>query len=198
VRVTCCDGPQVADFNAFCNTDPSEHSGPARTRTLQGAHLRVGDRLWAPNRRCGPCSPLIKDTVNIVRCHSMRAPTSDLFAMQRTVVALLTDRADSQLQHEFTPALQAIRVRRPLRARRLQYFSCAQAMTPTSAVLSGAGRTAGRLRRAHRRDGYNRGYFSLSVSCNGLTTKGLQVQVFDQPCAFDSTGGSAGTADKHC
>src|SRR5262245_5917543 len=64
LRVTCCDGPPVADFNAFCATDPSEHFWSGRTRTLQGAHLRVGDRLWGTEPKMRPMFTLIKDTVD--------------------------------------------------------------------------------------------------------------------------------------
>jgi uncharacterized protein YcgI (DUF1989 family) len=63
LRITCCDGPQVADLNAFCSTDPSEHFWSGRTRTLQGAHLLVGDRLWSTEPKMRPMFTLIKDTV---------------------------------------------------------------------------------------------------------------------------------------
>jgi uncharacterized protein YcgI (DUF1989 family) len=63
LRVTCCDGPQVADFNAFCATDPTEYFWSGRTRTLQGAHLRVGDRLWGTEPKMRPMFTLIKDTI---------------------------------------------------------------------------------------------------------------------------------------
>jgi len=63
LRVTCCDGPQVADFNAFAHGDPGEHFWSGRTRTLQGAHLRVGDRLWGTEPRMRPMFTFIRDTV---------------------------------------------------------------------------------------------------------------------------------------
>src|SRR5262249_51598603 len=40
LRVTCCDGPQVADFNAFAQNDPSEYFWSGRTRTLPPACRR--------------------------------------------------------------------------------------------------------------------------------------------------------------
>src|SRR4030088_62108 len=46
VRITCSDGPQVCDFNAFARNDPSEYFWSARTRTLHGSHSKVGRRLW--------------------------------------------------------------------------------------------------------------------------------------------------------
>lgn len=63
LRVTCCDGPQVADFNAFCRDDPSEFFWSGRTRTLQGSHLRVGDRLWGTEPKMRPMFTFITDTV---------------------------------------------------------------------------------------------------------------------------------------
>jgi uncharacterized protein len=63
LRITCCDGPQVADFNAFSATDASEYFWSGRTRTLQGAHLHVGDRLWSTEPRMRPMFTFIKDTV---------------------------------------------------------------------------------------------------------------------------------------
>jgi uncharacterized protein len=47
VRITCSDGPQVCDFNAFARNDASEHFWSARTRTLHGSHSKVGRRLWS-------------------------------------------------------------------------------------------------------------------------------------------------------
>ena len=63
LRITCCDGPQVCDFNAFAADDPSEHFWSGRTRTLQGAHLTVGDRLWSTEPRMRPMFTIIADTV---------------------------------------------------------------------------------------------------------------------------------------
>ncbi len=63
LRITCCDGPQVCDFNAFAATDPAEHFWSGRTRTLQGSHLTVGDRLWGTEPRMRPMFTIIADTV---------------------------------------------------------------------------------------------------------------------------------------
>ena len=63
LRVTCCDGPQVADFNAFAQNDPSEYFWSGRTRTLQGSHLHVGDRLWSTEPKMRPMFTFITDTV---------------------------------------------------------------------------------------------------------------------------------------
>lgn len=63
LRITCVDGPQVCDFNAFARDDPSEHFWSGRTRTLQGSHLRVGDRLWGTEPRMRPMFTFITDTV---------------------------------------------------------------------------------------------------------------------------------------
>lgn len=63
LRITCVDGPQVCDFNAFAADDPAEHFWSGRTRTLQGAHLTVGDRLWSTEPRMRPMFTVVADTV---------------------------------------------------------------------------------------------------------------------------------------
>lgn len=63
LRITCPDGPQVCDFNAFCATDPAEHFWSGRTRTLQGSHMKVGRQLWSTEPRMRPMMTLITDTV---------------------------------------------------------------------------------------------------------------------------------------
>lgn len=63
LRIVCCDGPQVCDFNAFAADDPAEHFWSGRTRTLQGAHLTIGDRLWSTEPRMRPMFTIIADTV---------------------------------------------------------------------------------------------------------------------------------------
>jgi hypothetical protein len=63
LRVECCDGPQVADFNAFSAHDPSEFFWSGRTRTIQGGHLSVGDRLWSTEPNMRPMFTIIADTV---------------------------------------------------------------------------------------------------------------------------------------
>jgi uncharacterized protein YcgI (DUF1989 family) len=80
LRVTCCDGPQVADFNAFAQNDPSEYFWSGRTRTLQGSHLHVGDRLWSTEPKMRPIFTFITDTVAAAQRDIAR---SDLFTLQR-------------------------------------------------------------------------------------------------------------------
>lgn len=63
LRITCCDGPQVCDFNAFAADDPAEFFWSGRTRTLQGSHLTVGDRLWGTEPKMRPMFTIIADTV---------------------------------------------------------------------------------------------------------------------------------------
>ena len=63
LRIVCIDGPQVCDFNAFAADDPSEHFWSGRTRTLQGAHLSMGDRLWSTEPKMRPMFTIIADTV---------------------------------------------------------------------------------------------------------------------------------------
>src|SRR5437016_2745639 len=63
VRVTCCDGPQVCDFNAFASDDAAEYFWSGRTRTLYGSHLKVGQRLWGTEPKMRPMLTFITDTV---------------------------------------------------------------------------------------------------------------------------------------
>ena len=63
VRITCCDAPQVCDFNAFATDDPSEYFWSGRTRTLYGSHLKVGHRLWGTEPKMRPMLTFITDTV---------------------------------------------------------------------------------------------------------------------------------------
>jgi uncharacterized protein len=63
LRVTCIEGKQVADFNAWNKDDPKEMFWSGRTRLLQRAHLSVGDRLWSTPPRMRPMFTIIADTV---------------------------------------------------------------------------------------------------------------------------------------
>jgi uncharacterized protein len=63
VGITCVDGPQVCDFNAFALNDASEHFWSARTRTLHGSHMKVGRRLWSTEPNMRPMFTFITDTV---------------------------------------------------------------------------------------------------------------------------------------
>ncbi len=77
VRITCIDGGQVCDFNAFFRDDPTERFWSGRTRLLQSAHLTVGDRLWSTPPRMRPMFTIIADTVehaplpHNARCHDL-------------------------------------------------------------------------------------------------------------------------------
>src|SRR6056297_1051309 len=63
LRITCHEGPQTCDFNAFALDDPTEHFWSGRTRTLEGSHLSVGSRLWSTEPRMRPMFTIIADTV---------------------------------------------------------------------------------------------------------------------------------------
>jgi uncharacterized protein YcgI (DUF1989 family) len=62
LRIACVDGPQVCDFNGFAADDPAEHFWSGRTRTLQGAHLTAGDRLWSTEPKMRPMFTILVDT----------------------------------------------------------------------------------------------------------------------------------------
>jgi len=63
VRVTCNEGPQVADFNVFGNNDPREKFWSIRTRIIGGSHLSVGHQLWSIPPWTRPMMTIIADTV---------------------------------------------------------------------------------------------------------------------------------------
>jgi uncharacterized protein len=63
LRVTCPEGPQVADFNAFGKDDPREKFWSVRTRIIGGSHLSVGDQLWSAPPRTRPMMTIVTDTV---------------------------------------------------------------------------------------------------------------------------------------
>jgi uncharacterized protein YcgI (DUF1989 family) len=63
LRVTCNEGPQVADFNAFGREDRREKFWSARTRIIGGSHLSAGDQLWSAPPRTRPMLTIVTDTV---------------------------------------------------------------------------------------------------------------------------------------
>jgi uncharacterized protein YcgI (DUF1989 family) len=63
VRVTCPEGPQVADMIVFNADDPTEKFWSGRTRVIHGGHLKVGDQLWSVPPRVRPMLTLIADTL---------------------------------------------------------------------------------------------------------------------------------------
>lgn len=77
IRITCCDGPQVCDFNAFAADDPSEYFWSGRTRTLYGSHLKVGQRLWGTEPKMRPLLTFIADSVEKLK-HPHNATSHDL------------------------------------------------------------------------------------------------------------------------
>ncbi len=63
LRVSCPEGPQVADFNAFNHDRPRQMFWSGRSRILQSTHLSVGDRLWSTPPEMEPMFTIIADTV---------------------------------------------------------------------------------------------------------------------------------------
>ena len=53
-------GPQVGDLNIWNAQNPRERFWAARTRQLQGSHLREGDRLWS-------CLPFMRPLCGVIR-----------------------------------------------------------------------------------------------------------------------------------
>jgi len=63
VRVTCVEGPQVADMIVFNADDQAEKFWSGRTRVIHGGHLKVGDHLWRVPPRVRPMLTLFADTL---------------------------------------------------------------------------------------------------------------------------------------
>ncbi|MFW6075333.1 MAG: urea carboxylase-associated family protein, partial [Chloroflexota bacterium] len=82
-RITCIDGPQVADFNAWNLHNPRERFWAARTRQLHSSHLTVNDRLWSTLPYLRPMLTIIEETVRYGvdgdggRCHDLLGTRCD-------------------------------------------------------------------------------------------------------------------------
>ncbi|KAF1995646.1 meiotic chromosome segregation protein [Amniculicola lignicola CBS 123094] len=59
-RLSTPEGPQVGDLNIWNAQDPRERFWAARTRQLQGSHVREGDRLWS-------CLPFMRPLCGVVK-----------------------------------------------------------------------------------------------------------------------------------
>jgi uncharacterized protein YcgI (DUF1989 family) len=83
-RITCIEGPQVADLNAWSLSDPRERFWAARTRQLQRAHVSTYDRLWSCLPYLRPMLTIIRDTLQGYgvdehggRCHGLLGSRCD-------------------------------------------------------------------------------------------------------------------------
>jgi len=63
VRVSCPEGPQVADMIVFNADDPREKFWSGRTRVIHGGHLVVGNHLWSVPPWVRPMLTMIADTL---------------------------------------------------------------------------------------------------------------------------------------
>jgi uncharacterized protein len=83
-RITCVEGAQVADLNAWSLHNPRERFWAARTRQLQRAHVSTYDRLWSTLPYLRPMLTIIRDTLdwygvdeNGGRCHGLLGSRCD-------------------------------------------------------------------------------------------------------------------------
>ncbi|KAF2497181.1 hypothetical protein BU16DRAFT_508118 [Lophium mytilinum] len=60
-RLSTPEGPQVGDLNVWNLHDPRERMWAARTRQLQGSHVREGDRLWSNLPFMRPLCGMVRD-----------------------------------------------------------------------------------------------------------------------------------------
>lgn len=183
LRVICCDGPQVADFNAFRATDASEHFWSGRTRTLHGAHLHVGDRLWSTEPNMRPMFTLIKDTV-VHKPQPFNARSHDLIYARcsERSVAMMTGK-------EGMPSCNA-NIRRALRAIGFNDRYVHDAFN----IFMLTGYDDDHRLFYLEPDAHEGDHVELIAEmdcivaisacpwpCNGPVSKGLRVQVFDHP-----------------
>lgn len=63
LRVSCDQGPQVADFGVFNRTDPQEAFSASQTRLMHGCHVTVGHRLWSHALYQRPLMSIIADSL---------------------------------------------------------------------------------------------------------------------------------------
>lgn len=183
LRITCCDGPQVADFNAFSATDASEYFWSGRTRTLQGAHLRVGDRLWSTEPRMRPMFTFIKDTVEHKPLR-FNARSHDLIysrCSERAVEMRTGRKGQANCNTNLRRALQAIGFDDRFVHDAFNVFMCTGYDDLDRLFY---------LEPDARRGDYVELFTEMDTvvaisccpsDCNGDATKGLEVQVFNQP-----------------
>ena len=63
LRLSCPDGPQIADVCFFNESDPSEHLWANQTLNREGVYVTVGSRLWGTMPRFRPLATIVADTV---------------------------------------------------------------------------------------------------------------------------------------
>ena len=63
LRLSCPEGPQVADVCFFNAADPSEHLWANQTLNREGVYVTAWSRLWGTMPRFRPLATLITDTV---------------------------------------------------------------------------------------------------------------------------------------
>jgi len=99
VRITCIEGPQVVDLNAFNMHDTREALSCARTRMVNGLHLKEGDYIWSKPPYARPMMKLVRDTVEKT---GGKLHTHDLTFSQcdREYYKLLTGRGDVPSCHD--------------------------------------------------------------------------------------------------
>ena len=62
-RITCSEGPQVADMNCWNLHHPQERFFSSKTRQLHATHLTTGDRLWSNMPALRPLATIVEDTI---------------------------------------------------------------------------------------------------------------------------------------
>jgi len=62
-RITCTDGPQVADMNCWSLSNKKERFYSSKTRQIHATHLTTGDRLWSNMPYLRPLATIVEDTI---------------------------------------------------------------------------------------------------------------------------------------
>ncbi|KAH5895713.1 hypothetical protein HBI89_185400 [Parastagonospora nodorum] len=107
-RLSTPSGPQVGDLNIWAQHDPRERFWAARTRQLQGSHVREGDRLWSNLPFMRPLCGMLKDGCLLSDAPDTRAAASDergqLTRWGGRTHDLLGTRCDPYVSHMLTGA----------------------------------------------------------------------------------------------
>lgn len=63
LRLSCHEGPQVADLDIFNRDDRKEQNSSSKTRSIHGCHLTTGHRLWSHPLYERPMMTIIADSL---------------------------------------------------------------------------------------------------------------------------------------
>ncbi|ORY13391.1 hypothetical protein BCR34DRAFT_481155 [Clohesyomyces aquaticus] len=101
-RLSTPEGPQVGDLNIWNANDPRERFWAARTRQLQGSHVKEGDRLWSCLPFMRPLCGVVRDGCGLGSREVERTERGGLTRWGGRVHDLLGTRCDPYVSHMLT------------------------------------------------------------------------------------------------